>query len=82
MIGGGGEKLLLRAVARHADWYNAPGSPIDVIAHKLNVLREHCANVGRDYDTIVKTGTASTLAVAASRAEAQRSGRSEPVLPP
>jgi alkanesulfonate monooxygenase SsuD/methylene tetrahydromethanopterin reductase-like flavin-dependent oxidoreductase (luciferase family) len=82
MIGGGGEKLLLRAVARYADWYNAPGSPLDVIAHKLNVLREHCANVGRDYDSIVKTGTASVVAVAASRAEAQRLAEASPFYRP
>ena len=25
------------------------------LAHKLDVLREHCANLGRDYDSIEKT---------------------------
>ncbi|MCC6175030.1 MAG: LLM class flavin-dependent oxidoreductase [Chloroflexi bacterium] len=72
MIGGSGEKLMLRVVAQYADWYNTPGSPRNVVAHKLDVLREHCAAVGRDYDSIVKTATVSALAVAPSRAEAQR----------
>jgi alkanesulfonate monooxygenase SsuD/methylene tetrahydromethanopterin reductase-like flavin-dependent oxidoreductase (luciferase family) len=72
MIGAAGEKLALRVVAEHADWYNAPGSPIEVVRHKLDVLREHCAAVGRDYDSIVKTATVSAVAIAPSRAEAQR----------
>lgn len=47
MIGGSGEKKTLRIVARHADMWNAMGSP-DLMAHKIDVLREHCAAVGRD----------------------------------
>jgi F420-dependent oxidoreductase-like protein len=55
MIGGGGEKRTLRLVARYADMCNLfATSPAD-IAHKLDVLREHCAAEGRDYDSIVKT---------------------------
>ena len=72
MIGGAGEQLTLRVVARHADWYNVPGSPLEVVRRKLEVLREHCAAVGRDYDSIVKTGSINAVAVAPSRAEAQR----------
>ncbi len=51
MIGGGGEKLTLRVVAKHADIWNTFGSP-EVFKHKLTVLREHCANVGRSFDEI------------------------------
>jgi alkanesulfonate monooxygenase SsuD/methylene tetrahydromethanopterin reductase-like flavin-dependent oxidoreductase (luciferase family) len=47
MIGGSGEKKTLRTVARYADMWNAMG-PLDVMAHKIDVLREHCAAVGRD----------------------------------
>jgi alkanesulfonate monooxygenase SsuD/methylene tetrahydromethanopterin reductase-like flavin-dependent oxidoreductase (luciferase family) len=47
MIGGSGEKKTLRSVARHADMWNGMG-PLDVIRHKVDVLREHCADVGRD----------------------------------
>ena len=54
MVAGGGEKLTLRAVARHADEMNVYGSP-EVVAHKLDVLRQHCLDEGRDFDEIKKT---------------------------
>ena len=47
MIGGSGEKKTLRTVARYADMWNAMG-PLDFLAHKVDVLREHCDAVGRD----------------------------------
>ncbi len=47
MIGGSGEKKTLRTVARYADMWNAMGTP-ELMAHKVDVLREHCAAVGRD----------------------------------
>jgi len=47
-IGGGGEKRTLRAVARHAQHWNMAGGPPEVFAHKLGVLHEHCAAIGRD----------------------------------
>jgi F420-dependent oxidoreductase-like protein len=53
-IGGGGEQLTLRVVARHADCSNFGGQP-DQWAHKRAVLQAHCAEVGRDEDTIRKT---------------------------
>jgi F420-dependent oxidoreductase-like protein len=56
LIGGGGEKKTLKLVARYADACNiAVYDPADA-AHKLEVLREHCANEGRDYGEIEKTG--------------------------
>jgi F420-dependent oxidoreductase-like protein len=55
MIGGSGERKTLRLVARYADACNLFDSPD--LAHKLDVLREHCAAVGRDYETIEKTAT-------------------------
>jgi F420-dependent oxidoreductase-like protein len=55
MIGGGGEKKTLRLAARYADACNVFGtSPADV-AHKLDVLRAHCATKGTDYAAIEKT---------------------------
>jgi F420-dependent oxidoreductase-like protein len=54
LIGGGGEQLTLRVVARLADRANFGGNP-DEFAHKTAVLRQHCAAVGRDYDEIEKT---------------------------
>jgi F420-dependent oxidoreductase-like protein len=53
LIGGSGEKKTLRLVARYADACNIYDSP--ELAHKLDVLREHCAAEGRDYAEIEKT---------------------------
>lgn len=53
-IGGGGEELTLRVVARYADCSNFGGKPHE-FAHKCEVLKGHCAAVGRDYDEITKT---------------------------
>lgn len=53
LIGGGGEKKTLRLVARHAQACNLFNGP--ELAHKLDVLRRHCENEGRDYDEITKT---------------------------
>jgi F420-dependent oxidoreductase-like protein len=55
MIGGGGEKKTLRLVARYADSCNLFGSSVADVAHKLDVLREHCTAEDRDYDSIEKT---------------------------
>jgi F420-dependent oxidoreductase-like protein len=53
MIGGGGERKTLRLVARYADACNLFQSPD--LPRKLDVLRDHCAAEGRDYDSITKT---------------------------
>ena len=53
MIGGGGERKTLRLVAQYADACNLFAGP--QAAHKLDVLRRHCDDVGRDYDDIEKT---------------------------
>jgi len=54
LIGGSGEQLTLRVVARHADACNLFGNPQEV-AQKLEVLRRHCDHEGRDYDEIERT---------------------------
>jgi F420-dependent oxidoreductase-like protein len=51
MIGGGGERKTLRLVAQYADESNLICSP-DEIPRKLEVLAEHCANLGRDRSEI------------------------------
>lgn len=48
VIGGGGEQLTLRVVARHADVWNFAGGPAETLAHKIRVLHEHCAAIGRN----------------------------------
>jgi F420-dependent oxidoreductase-like protein len=53
-IGGGGEQVTLRVVARLADCSNFGGKPHE-FAHKCEVLKGHCDAVGRDYDEITKT---------------------------
>ena len=55
VIGGGGERKTLRLVARYADGSNLFGSSPDDVAHKLDVLRRHCDDVGRDYEEINKS---------------------------
>jgi F420-dependent oxidoreductase-like protein len=47
MIGGGGEKRTLKLVAQYADQCNVAGD-LDTVRHKIEVLRGHCADLGRD----------------------------------
>jgi F420-dependent oxidoreductase-like protein len=53
LIGGSGERKTLRLVAKYAQACNLFVGP--EVAHKLDVLRGHCEDVGRDYDEIEKT---------------------------
>ena len=53
-IGGGGEKVTLRIAAQHADATNWQVG-LDAFVHKSKILEEHCATIGRDFDTIVRT---------------------------
>jgi alkanesulfonate monooxygenase SsuD/methylene tetrahydromethanopterin reductase-like flavin-dependent oxidoreductase (luciferase family) len=55
VIGGSGEKKTLRLVAQYADATNLIAADAETVAHKLAILREHCDDVGRDYDTIERT---------------------------
>ncbi len=60
MIGGGGEQLTLRVLARLGDMCNIFGSP-ETVKHKLDVLKQHCDDVGRDYNAIERTNLTSLL---------------------
>jgi alkanesulfonate monooxygenase SsuD/methylene tetrahydromethanopterin reductase-like flavin-dependent oxidoreductase (luciferase family) len=71
MIGGGGEKVTLRRVAERADVSNfAPhewaGSAFSLedVRRKYAVLRQHCADVGRPYDSILRTHYSPLLTLA------------------
>src|SRR6201996_7090238 len=56
LIGGGGEKKTLRLVAKHADIWHSFGDAA-TLERKLGILRQHCADVGRDPGEIeVSTG--------------------------
>ena len=66
MIGGGGERKTLRLVAQYADACNLffsphgdPAPAADAVAHKLAVLRRHCADVGRPYEEVQRTALLS-----------------------
>jgi alkanesulfonate monooxygenase SsuD/methylene tetrahydromethanopterin reductase-like flavin-dependent oxidoreductase (luciferase family) len=69
MIGGSGEKKTLRTVARYADLWNAMG-PVDLMRHKIEVLRQHCEDVGRDPAEIEFTlGIKATIRDSAEEAD-------------
>jgi F420-dependent oxidoreductase-like protein len=63
-IGGGGEKVTLKLVAQYGDACNVGGGNPEVVKHKLDVLRQHCENEGRDYDEITKSTTHEVYPIA------------------
>lgn len=54
LVGGGGERKTLKIVAKYADACNLFGS-VETVKRKLNILKEHCKTIGRDYDSILKS---------------------------
>jgi F420-dependent oxidoreductase-like protein len=63
LIGGGGETKTLRLVARYGDACNLfAGIGVSEVARKLDVLKAHCADVGRPYEEIEKTALGVTHA--------------------
>lgn len=60
LVGGGGERVTLKITARYADWWHGFGTA-DIIKHKLEVLKKHCDDVGRDYDEIAPTAGGGIL---------------------
>src|SRR4051794_32013884 len=59
-IGGGGEKVTLKLVAKYGDACNIGGADPAVYRHKFDVLKAHCDDVGRDYNTIIKSAEVFT----------------------
>lgn len=78
MIGGSGEKKTLRTVATYADMWNAMGTA-EVLRHKVDVLREHCAAVGRDISEIEMTVGCKPL-IRDTEAEARRAWEAQMAL--
>jgi len=74
MIGGSGERKTLRIVAQYADMWNVFGTPEEVL-HKDEVLRRHCADVGRDAADIERT-VGCKVTIRSTEAEAERVRRS------
>jgi len=61
VIGGSGEKKTLRLVAQYADATNLIAADTETVVRKLDILREHCDDVGRDYETIERTAQARLM---------------------
>jgi alkanesulfonate monooxygenase SsuD/methylene tetrahydromethanopterin reductase-like flavin-dependent oxidoreductase (luciferase family) len=70
LIGGSGERKLLRLVAQHADASNFFGD-VERVRHLVDVLERHCESVGRDPAEITKTRL-GTLAIARTHEQAER----------
>jgi alkanesulfonate monooxygenase SsuD/methylene tetrahydromethanopterin reductase-like flavin-dependent oxidoreductase (luciferase family) len=70
-LGGGGEKVTLKLVARYADACNIGGG-VDSVRRKEAILQEHCRAVGRDHREIERTTIVGAVVIRDSRAEAQR----------
>ncbi|MBF6061217.1 LLM class F420-dependent oxidoreductase [Nocardia terpenica] len=66
-VAGGGEKKTLRIAARYAQYTNFTGDP-EGFTRKSEILRAHCAEVGTDFDAIVRSSNFNTV-VGATEAE-------------
>ena len=82
MIGGSGEQVTLRAVARVGNMCNVFGAPEEV-KKKFDVLRRHCEGEGRDFDEIERTSLTAMLIArdeAALKAKRERLALLDPSL--
>jgi F420-dependent oxidoreductase-like protein len=70
MIGGGGEKRTLKLVAQYADQCNVTGDT-DMIRHKIKVIHDHCAAVGRDPSEVEITRMATLVLTSSDEETAQ-----------
>jgi alkanesulfonate monooxygenase SsuD/methylene tetrahydromethanopterin reductase-like flavin-dependent oxidoreductase (luciferase family) len=71
LIGGGGEQVTLKLVAKYGDANNVSGTP-EQVAHKEEVLLKHCETVGRDPKTIERTVGIGNVVIRNDAAEAMR----------
>jgi alkanesulfonate monooxygenase SsuD/methylene tetrahydromethanopterin reductase-like flavin-dependent oxidoreductase (luciferase family) len=71
MVGGHGEKYLLRVVAQHADWWNYSFRDMPTYVQKQEALKAHCREVKRDYDSIEQVVRVGIL-IAESEREIER----------
>ena len=70
-IGGGGEKVTLKLVARYADMCNIGGG-VATVRRRDAILRQHCETVGRDEGEIERTTGIGTVFIRDDRQEARR----------
>jgi alkanesulfonate monooxygenase SsuD/methylene tetrahydromethanopterin reductase-like flavin-dependent oxidoreductase (luciferase family) len=71
MVGGAGEKYLLRVVAQQADWWNYPFRDLPRYARAQEALGTHCRAVDRDYDAITQVVRVGIL-IAGNERELER----------
>jgi F420-dependent oxidoreductase-like protein len=72
LIGGGGEQVTLKLVARYADACNV-GGDLAKIRRKFAVLKEHCEREGREYSSIKRTAMVDLCAIAKTEEAARAS---------
>ena len=75
LVGGGGERVTLKLVARYADANNLGGN-VENIRRKEAIMLEHCERVGRDPAEIERTVGMGAVVIRDSRDEAERVFRS------
>jgi alkanesulfonate monooxygenase SsuD/methylene tetrahydromethanopterin reductase-like flavin-dependent oxidoreductase (luciferase family) len=63
-IGGGGEQVTLKLVAKYANAANVGGGDPETVRQKLAVLKGHCEALGRDYDAIIKSSNLNVYPIA------------------
>jgi alkanesulfonate monooxygenase SsuD/methylene tetrahydromethanopterin reductase-like flavin-dependent oxidoreductase (luciferase family) len=71
LVGGGGEQVTLKLVARYADANNVGGG-LEAVRHKEEVLLRHCETVGRDPAEIERTTSVGTVIIRDTEEEAHR----------
>ncbi len=71
LVGGGGEQVTLKLVARYADANNVGGG-LEAVRHKEEVLLRHCEAVGRDPSEIERTTSVGTVIIRDTAEEAHR----------
>jgi alkanesulfonate monooxygenase SsuD/methylene tetrahydromethanopterin reductase-like flavin-dependent oxidoreductase (luciferase family) len=74
LIGGGGERVMLKLVARYADANNVGGG-VEVVRHKESVLVAHCESIGRNPAEIERTTGVGPVFIRDSQAEAEQAQR-------
>ncbi|HET7495638.1 MAG TPA: LLM class flavin-dependent oxidoreductase, partial [Candidatus Limnocylindrales bacterium] len=70
-IGGGGERVTLKLVAKYADMNNV-GNGVENVRRKEQILLEHCESVGRDPTVIERTTGIGTVFIRDDRAKAEK----------
>ena len=71
LIGAAGERIALRLVARHADWWNLSGVSPQELARKAAILEGHCREVGRDPTSLLYTWQCQAVALGDGEREAR-----------